>query len=105
MSSRGNLVARRKVSETKFIIYARRDTLSTGERMPSVNCRNQRFERSLRLFRKKCDDAGIVREVREREYYEKPTTKRKRKKAAAVKRQRKVLMQETAHLRKRPSRR
>ena len=49
-----------------------------------------RFERALRIFRKKCDNANIVKEVRERQYYEKPTAKRKRKKAAAVKRQQKL---------------
>ena len=70
--------------------------------MPSVNLRNMRFERGLRLFRRKCDDAGIVKEVRDRQHYEKPTAKRKRKHAAAVKRQRKQHEREMAPLRKRP---
>ena len=74
----------------------RRYEISQESGCQALICRNQRFERSLRLFRKKCDDAGIVKEVREREYYEKPTTKRKRKKAAAVKRQRKTHMKEDA---------
>jgi small subunit ribosomal protein S21 len=43
----------------------------------------------LRRFKKACDNAGIVQEVREREFYEKPTAKRKRKKAEAVSRSRK----------------
>ena len=60
------------------------------------------FERALRIFRKKCQNAGIVQEVRKREYYEKPAEKRKRKKAAAVKRQQKLHAQETAPLRRRP---
>ena len=47
--------------------------------MPKVECKNMRFERALRIFRKKCDNANIVKEVRERQYYEKPTAKRKRK--------------------------
>lgn len=42
------------------------------------------FDVALRKFRKACDRAGIVNEVRKREFYEKPTAKRKRKKAEAV---------------------
>ena len=58
--------------------------------MPTLNTKNMPFERALRIFRRKCDNAGIVQEVRKREYFEKPTAKRKRKKAAAVKRQQKI---------------
>ena len=35
--------------------------------MPSVNSKNMPFERALRIFRKKCMNAGIVQEVRKRE--------------------------------------
>jgi small subunit ribosomal protein S21 len=41
----------------------------------------------LRRFKRACEKAGILSEVRRREYYEKPTQERKRKKAAAIKRQ------------------
>lgn len=47
------------------------------------------FDIALRKFRKACDRAGIVNEVRKREFYEKPTAKRKRKKAEAISRTRK----------------
>tara|TARA_Y100001972_G_scaffold74191_1_gene90106 strand:+ start:150 stop:347 length:198 start_codon:yes stop_codon:yes gene_type:complete len=47
------------------------------------------FDVALRKFKKACDKAGIVQEVRKREFYEKPTAKRKRKKAEAVARARK----------------
>tara|TARA_A100001011_G_scaffold365844_1_gene417877 strand:- start:208 stop:459 length:252 start_codon:yes stop_codon:yes gene_type:complete len=47
------------------------------------------FDVALRKFRKACDRAGIVQEVRKREFYEKPTAKRKRKKAEAIARWRK----------------
>jgi small subunit ribosomal protein S21 len=47
------------------------------------------FDVGLRRFKKACDNAGIVQEVREREFYEKPTAKKKRKKAEAVSRSRK----------------
>jgi len=43
----------------------------------------------LRKFRKACDRAGIVQEVRKREFYEKPAAKRQRKKKEAVARWRK----------------
>ena len=47
------------------------------------------FDIGLRKFKKSCENAGIVQEVRLREFYEKPTAKRKRKKAEAVSRSRK----------------
>jgi small subunit ribosomal protein S21 len=52
----------------------------------SVEVRNGDVNKALRLFKKKVQEAGIIQEVREREYYEKPTTKRKKAKAAARKR-------------------
>ena len=70
--------------------------------MPSVNSKNMPFERALRIFRKKCMNAGIVQEVRKREYFEKPNQKRKRLKAAAVKRQQKIMKEITRHLKRRP---
>lgn len=56
--------------------------------MPSVKLKHDKenFESLLRRFKRACDDADIIRLVREREYYEKPTTKRKKAKAAAEKR-------------------
>ena len=47
------------------------------------------FDVALRKFRKACDRAGIVAEVRKREYYEKPAAKRQRKKKDAIARWRK----------------
>src|SRR5690606_14301840 len=56
--------------------------------MPSVKVReNEPFEFALRRFKRTCEKAGILAEIRKREYYEKPTQERKRKAAAAVKRQ------------------
>lgn len=55
--------------------------------MPSVRVKdNEPFEVALRRFKRSCEKAGILTEVRRREYYEKPTEERKRKAAAAVKR-------------------
>lgn len=56
--------------------------------MPSVKVReNENFDAALRRFKRACEKAGILSELRRREFYEKPTQERKRKKAAAVKRQ------------------
>jgi small subunit ribosomal protein S21 len=56
--------------------------------MPSVRLKeNEPFEVALRRFKRTCEKAGLLSEVRRREFYEKPTSVRKRKAAAAVKRQ------------------
>jgi small subunit ribosomal protein S21 len=49
------------------------------------------IERALRKFKKKIQDSGLLQELRDREFYEKPTTERKRKKSAAKNRWRKEL--------------
>ncbi len=55
--------------------------------MPSIKIRdNDSFESALHHFKRACDRAGIVAEVRDREFYEKPTWARKRAKATAKKR-------------------
>lgn len=55
--------------------------------MPAVKVRdNEPFDIALRRFKRSCEKAGVLSEVRRREYYEKPTAVRKRKGAAAVKR-------------------
>lgn len=65
--------------------------------MPIVKVReNEPFEVALRRFKRSCEKAGILSEVRRREFYEKPTQVRKRKAAAAVKRHMKRLSREQA---------
>jgi small subunit ribosomal protein S21 len=55
--------------------------------MPFVRVKdNEPFDVALRRFKRNCEKAGVLAEVRSRESYEKPTTERKRKAAAAVKR-------------------
>ena len=55
--------------------------------MPSVRVKeNEYFDAALRRFKRACEKAGILSELRGREFYEKPTAIRKRKAAAAVKR-------------------
>lgn len=65
--------------------------------MPIVKVReNEPFEVALRRFKRSCEKAGVLSEIRRREYYEKPTQMRKRKAAAAVKRHMKRLSREQA---------
>lgn len=55
--------------------------------MPGVRVKeSEHFDAALRRFKRACEKAGVLTELRRREYYEKPTQERKRKKAAAVKR-------------------
>lgn len=63
--------------------------------MPSVRIKeNEPFDIAIRRFKRTCEKAGVLSEVRRREYYEKPTAVRKRKAAAAVKRSMKKLTRE-----------
>jgi small subunit ribosomal protein S21 len=63
--------------------------------MPHVRVKeNEPFDVALRRFKRTCEKAGVLSEVRRREFYEKPTSVRKRKAAAAVKRHIKKLQRE-----------
>ncbi|MDY6942168.1 MAG: 30S ribosomal protein S21 [Pseudomonadota bacterium] len=63
--------------------------------MPTVRVKeNEYFDAALRRFKRACEKAGVLTEVRRREFYEKPTQERKRKRAAAVKRHSKRLQRE-----------
>ncbi|MBG7602852.1 MAG: 30S ribosomal protein S21 [Pseudomonadota bacterium] len=63
--------------------------------MPSVRVKeNEPFDIALRRFKRTCEKAGVLADVRRREFYEKPTWERKRKKAAAVKRHQKKISRE-----------
>ena len=65
--------------------------------MPIVKVReNEPFDVALRRFKRSCEKAGVLSEVRRREFFEKPTWERKRKKAAAKKRHLKKLARENA---------
>ncbi len=68
-----------------------------GGQMPVIKVReNEPFDVALRRFKRSCEKAGVLAEVRRREFYEKPTTERKRAKASAVKRHAKKLARENA---------
>lgn len=64
--------------------------------MPTVRVKDSESpEYALRRFKRACEKAGVLTEIRRREFYEKPTAERKRKKAAAIKRHLKKLLRET----------
>lgn len=71
-------------------------TQQSKEYMPNVRVREgESFDIAIRRFKRSCEKAGVLSEVRRREYYEKPTAVRKRKAAAAVKRAQKILSRNT----------
>ena len=59
-----------------------------GERyMAGVRVKdNEPIESAIRRFKKQCEKAGILQELKKREHYEKPSVRRKRKAIAARKR-------------------
>ena len=66
--------------------------------MPSIKViGNEPLDISLRRFRRLCDKAGIITDVKKKEFFEKPTWAKKRRKAAAVKRTHKERMKNRVH--------
>ena len=60
--------------------------------MPGVKVKEgEPFELALRRFKKQCEKAGILSELRRREHYEKPSVRRKRKLIAAKKKAAKIM--------------
>lgn len=57
----------------------------------AVIVKDDNVERALRKFKKKIMESGLLNDLRDREFYEKPTTARKRKKSAAQNRWNKKL--------------
>jgi small subunit ribosomal protein S21 len=57
----------------------------------AVIVKDDNVDRALRKFKKKIQESGLLNDLRDREFYEKPTTQRKRKKSSAVNRWNKKL--------------
>lgn len=65
--------------------------------MPSVRIRDgESIDSAMRRFKRAVEKAGIPKELRRREFYQKGSIIRKRKAAAARKRHLKKLMRETS---------
>ena len=55
--------------------------------MPTVKVKeSESFEQAMKRFKKQVEKAGILTELRRREYFDKPSVRRKKKAAAARKR-------------------
>ena len=55
--------------------------------MPGVRVKEgESVENAMKRFKKQCEKAGILSEIRKREHYEQPSVKRKKKALAAKKR-------------------
>lgn len=57
----------------------------------TVWVKNDNVEQAIRKLKKRVQDSGLLQELRDREAYEKPTTKKKRKASAAKNRWKKKL--------------
>ncbi len=63
--------------------------------MPLVVVKDdETVESALRRFKRKCEKAGILSELKKRQHYEKPSVKKKKKTVAARKKLLKKLAQE-----------
>lgn len=49
---------------------------------------DESFERALRRFKKQCEKAGILSDLRKHRHYEKPSERRKRKESAVARKAR-----------------
>lgn len=56
----------------------------------TVTVRDGNIEKAMRIFKKKVQKAGILKELKAKQFYEKPAEKKQRKKKEAVKRWRKM---------------
>ena len=65
----------------------RREEVSETLIMAGVRIKeNESIEGAIRRFKKQCEKAGILSELRKREHFEKPSVRRKKKALAAKKR-------------------
>jgi small subunit ribosomal protein S21 len=52
----------------------------------TVEVRNNNIDKAIRVLNRKVKQEGIIRDVRAKQFYEKPSTKRRRKHAEATRR-------------------
>ena len=63
--------------------------------MPIVHVRDEEsFENALRRFKRKCEKAGVLTELKKRQHFEKPSVKRKRKAIQAKKKIMRKMMED-----------
>jgi small subunit ribosomal protein S21 len=63
--------------------------------VPIVHVREEEsFENALRRFKRKCEKAGVLTELKKRQHFEKPSVKRKRKALQAKKKMMRKVIEE-----------
>ena len=62
-----------------------------------VEVRNNNIEGALKKFKRKVKESGLMVELRDRQYYEKPSEKRRREKNLSKSRQRYKVIKEKKH--------
>ena len=55
---------------------------------------NENIDRALRRFKKKYERSGILKEVKKRAYFTKPSVQKRMKKIKAVRRSQRTMMEE-----------
>ena len=55
---------------------------------------NENIDRAIRRFKKKYERSGILKEVKKRAYFTKPSVKKRMKRIKAVRRAQRTLMEE-----------
>lgn len=60
-----------------------------------VNVEDGKLEKAMRLFKKKVEAVGLLKTLRDKEFYTKPSVERKLKRSAAKKRWQKKLEKES----------
>jgi small subunit ribosomal protein S21 len=55
---------------------------------------NENIDRAIRRFKKKYERSGILKEVKKRSYFTKPSVKKRMKKIKAIRRSQRALMEE-----------
>ena len=59
--------------------------------MPGVRVKEgESFDRALRRFKKRCEKAGVLADLRKHQHFEKPSERKKRKLSAARRKMRKM---------------
>lgn len=59
---------------------------SSDKRGLAVEVRNNNIDKAIKILSRKVKQEGIIRDLRARQYYEKPSTKRRRKNAESARR-------------------
>ena len=66
--------------------------------MVTVIVKNGNVDRAMRTLKKKLQKEGLLKELKQKQYFEKPSAKRKRKKAEGIKRYQRALMKKQERL-------